>query len=215
MDLSTWFLFLRVYGSEVGSFNNFTPVDVFQSYLDSDSNEVNAVRTNEVYFQNKTVILITGNTLLPKLFNETIDYGSYNVSGNWSNGTDYESNYTTGIFNNYDAIHLAAMVATAIILGLIILATVIDGTCDTVTIKTLRQILFYFLSTAKGRRYELNGYGKNTFPFIFYLIPIQYMPSEKDSSSVEKVLFALASVLNGKLTPPEKKGSVRLKASQD
>ncbi|KAK6618423.1 hypothetical protein RUM43_013616 [Polyplax serrata] len=126
MDLSTWFLFLRVYGSEVGSFNNFTPVDVFQSYLDSDSNEVNAVRTNEVYFQNKTVILITGNTLLPKLFNETIDYGSYNVSGNWSNGTDYESNYTTGIFNNYDAIHLAAMVATAIILGLIILATVIE-----------------------------------------------------------------------------------------
>lgn len=93
--------------------------------LSSDSNEVNAARTSEVYFHNKTVILITGNTLLPKIFNETIDYGSYSVGRNWSNGTEYESNYTGSIFNNYDAIHLATMVATATILGLIILATVI------------------------------------------------------------------------------------------
>lgn len=94
--------------------------------LSSDSNEVNVTRASEVYVHNKTVILITGNTLLPKIFNETIDYGNYSVGGNWSNGTDYDSNYTaTSILNNYDAVHLAAMVATAIILGLIILATVI------------------------------------------------------------------------------------------
>ena len=106
--------------------------------LNSDSNDVNVVaRTGEVYFHNKTVILITGNTLLPKLFNETVDYGNYGNNniiggggggGNWSNvTTDYDTNYTSGLFfNDYDdAVHLAAMVATAVILGLIILATVI------------------------------------------------------------------------------------------
>ncbi|KAL0268047.1 UNVERIFIED_CONTAM: hypothetical protein PYX00_010130 [Menopon gallinae] len=89
------------------------------------ANVLNGSKANEVYVQNRTVVLVTGDSFLPKLLNDTIDYGSCHNGSNWSNVTDCDGNYTVFPFENDDALHLAAMVATAFVLGLIILATVI------------------------------------------------------------------------------------------
>lgn len=91
----------------------------------NSANVLNGSKANEVYAHNRTVVLVTGDSFLPKLLNDTLDYGSCHNGSNWSNVTDCDGNYTVTPFENDDALHLAAMVATAFVLGLIILATVI------------------------------------------------------------------------------------------
>lgn len=91
-------------------------------------NELNSTKTNEVYAHNKTDIsLITTDTFLPRVFNETFDYGNYTNGTSWNIATEYDTNSTSTNATD-DPVQLAAMVLTAFILGLVILATVI-GKC--------------------------------------------------------------------------------------